>query len=123
MMDDFTQPVKLASTRAALIFTLVALIVGLAWPTLASAAGSSSTAGRSVRADFNGDGRSDLAVGVPFEDFASGKINDGAVNVIYGTGAGLASPGNQVWGQDSPGIAGVAESGDQFGLSLTAAKE
>ena len=33
-------------------------------------------------ADFNGDGFTDLAVGVPFEDQAA--TNDGAVNVIYG---------------------------------------
>ena len=37
---------------------------------------------RQLHADFNGDGFTDLAVGVPFEDQAA--TNDGAVNVIYG---------------------------------------
>ncbi len=44
--------------------------------------------------DFNGDGRDDLAVGVPDEslDAAGGTITDaGAVNVIYGFSQGLNS--------------------------------
>jgi hypothetical protein len=73
--------------------------------------------------DFNGDGRDDLAVGVPNEDLpdgmtANGKVNAGAVNVIYGALAGLTSTGNQFWHQDSPGINGVAATGDQFGSTL-----
>jgi hypothetical protein len=61
----------------------------------------------------------DLAVGVPLEDGAF--VNDGAVNVIYGSAAvGLAPLGNQVWTQNTAGIAGVAEAGDQFGSSLGA---
>jgi FG-GAP repeat len=71
-----------------------------------------------VRGDFNGDGRSDLAIGVPFEDF--GAIDDGGVNVIYGSAAGLAAAGNQFWSQNSFGIAGGAETGDRFGSTLAA---
>ena len=66
--------------------------------------------------DFNGDGFADLAIGVPFED--SGATNDGGVNVIYGSAAGLTAAGNQFWSQNSAGIAGAAETGDQFGLAL-----
>jgi len=69
-----------------------------------------------VHGDFNGDGFADLAVGVPFEDF--GALNDGGVNVIYGSAAGLAAGGNQFWSQDSFGIAGGAENGDRFGSAL-----
>jgi hypothetical protein len=68
--------------------------------------------------DFDADGYADLAVGVPFEDQSAS--NDGAVNVIYGSAAGLTSAGNQVWSQDSPGIGEVREAGDQFGSSLAA---
>ena len=69
------------------------------------------------RADFNGDGVNDLAVGVPFEDFAA--ANDGGVHVLYGTVAnGLTSAGSQFWSQDSAGILGTAEAGDSFGRSL-----
>jgi hypothetical protein len=78
--------------------------------------------------DFNGDGRDDLAVGVPGEDVD--KVADaGAVNVIYGApllkrptyfAAGLSATGlaNQFWHQDSPGIWGDAEIGDGFGVAL-----
>jgi hypothetical protein len=80
---------------------------------------------RSVLSDFNGDGFADLAVGTPFEDVgAVGQA--GAVNVLYGSGAGLQATGNggpddQFWTQDSPNVAGDgAESGDQFGAFLAA---
>ena len=66
--------------------------------------------------DFNGDWCSDLAIGVPLEDQAG--TNDGAVNVIYGSPSGLTAAGNQVWSQDSPGILGGNEAGDQFGQAL-----
>ncbi len=69
-------------------------------------------------ADFDGDGFTDLAIGVPFEDQAA--TNDGAVNVIYGGVGGLSAAGNQVWSQGSEGISGTAEAGDQFGRSLAA---
>ncbi|MCI0727775.1 MAG: VCBS repeat-containing protein, partial [Chloroflexi bacterium] len=38
--------------------------------------------------DFNGDGYADLAIGVPGEDVGD-SIDAGAVNVLYGTAAGL----------------------------------
>lgn len=69
--------------------------------------------------DFNGDGRFDLAVGVPGEDI--GRIVDaGAVNVIYGSTTGLTSAGSQLWSQATPGMMGTAEAGDEFGFSLAA---
>lgn len=52
--------------------------------------------------DFNGDGFTDLAVGVPYEDV--GKIvNAGAVNIIYGGGGGLKVAQDQIWTQAAPG--------------------
>ncbi len=69
--------------------------------------------------DFDGDGFEDLAVGVVAEDVGA-LTAAGAVNVIYGTSAGLAATGNQYWTQDSSGIAGSAESVDYFGWSVTA---
>jgi hypothetical protein len=69
-----------------------------------------------ARGDFNGDGRSDLVVGIPLE--AVGSLdNAGAVSVIYGNTPRLAPDGNQFWTQDSPGIQGSAEAMDEFGLS------
>jgi hypothetical protein len=76
--------------------------------------GSSLAAG-----DFNGDGRDDLAVGVPLEDI--GAISSaGAVNVMYGSATGLTATGDQIWHQDSVSILDVAEADDYFGYSLAA---
>jgi hypothetical protein len=76
--------------------------------------------------DFNGDGRSDLAVGVPRED--SGALaNAGAVNVIHGSSTGLTSIGSQFWDQSTifgPTINPFTESGNEaqdfFGFALAA---
>jgi hypothetical protein len=73
--------------------------------------------------DFDGDGYADLAVGVQLEDIekaqpASDVEDAGAVNVLYGSNNGLATPGNQIWHPDSPLIEGIAEDDDQFGASL-----
>lgn len=68
---------------------------------------------------FNGDGRADLAIGVPNEDLG-GTLNVGAVNVIYGSATGLTAAGDQFWNQDVAGVLGIANAGDQFGSSLAA---
>jgi hypothetical protein len=74
--------------------------------------------GYSVAAgDFDDDGHSDLAVGVPGED-VNGVEDIGAVNVIYGVSSGLSATGDQFWNQDIPDIRGVAGNSDQFGFSL-----
>jgi murein DD-endopeptidase MepM/ murein hydrolase activator NlpD len=67
--------------------------------------------------DFDNDGRDDLAVGVPSEDV---PVDSGAVQVIYGTRAGLRAIRNQVWTADSLRVPGVAESRDRFGSALAA---
>lgn len=74
--------------------------------------------------DFNGDNRDDLAIGVPRES-VSGEGDAGAVNVIYGSAAGLGSANNQLISQDQflPGgadVPGVPEVYDQFGRTLAA---
>ena len=89
---------------------------------VAHAAGSGSSTGI-ASGDFDGDGRDDLAVGVPFEDVGpeGDEINDaGAVNVIYGGADGLKPGGNQFWHQEQPGVADQSESGDHFGQALAA---
>ncbi len=76
--------------------------------------------GLSVAAgDFDGDSCDDLAIGVP-GDFQSGGTNGGAVQVLYGSAAGLSADGNQLWNQDIAGVAGIAEDGDSLGFSLVA---
>ncbi len=67
--------------------------------------------------DFDGDGFSDLAVGVPYED-ADGITDLGAVNIIYGSPLGLTSAGDQMFTQNTSGVGGTGETSDRFGSSL-----
>jgi hypothetical protein len=67
--------------------------------------------------DFDGNGRQDLAVGVPGEDIG-GHSGAGAVNVIYGTSSGLTKSGNEVWYQGTVDVLGGPEPFDQFGADL-----
>jgi hypothetical protein len=69
--------------------------------------------------DFNGDGFSDLAVGVPFKD-VNNNMDAGAVIAIYGSRNGLTARGAQLWSQDSPSIQEDAQGHDEFGQSLAA---
>ncbi|MGZ8701015.1 MAG: FG-GAP repeat protein [Gaiellaceae bacterium] len=73
--------------------------------------------------DFNGDGRDDLAVGVPGEDREGAGVrppNTGAVEVLYGRSSGLSAAGDQLWEQASAGVDEHREAGDRFGTSLAA---
>jgi hypothetical protein len=72
-------------------------------------------------ADFDGDGRSDLAVGAPYEDLVVGGTSyadAGAVSVLYGSTTGLALGGGQFWHQASANVEGQVEAGDRFGYAL-----
>ena len=105
----------------------VVLILGLflASPVAASAGDfqgtrAATTAELRLRADFNGDGAADLAIGAPSESLGAGQASAGVVHVLYGSSGGLTAAGSQLWSQDSPGVAGVAEAGDGFGGALAA---
>jgi len=74
-------------------------------------------------ADFNGDGYADVAIGVPREDVfydGSDHTDAGAVNILYGTGNGLAAADNQIFTQkDVNGLnPPVPEDQDLFGQAL-----
>jgi len=70
-----------------------------------------------VSGDFNGDGFQDVAYGEPDHNAAADIQSSGAVSIQYGTAEGLQST-TQAFDQDSPGVPGMAESGDQFGAAL-----
>ena len=75
--------------------------------------GAAATAPAVVPFDFDGDGYADLAVGAQGEDV--GSIRDaGIVQVLYGSAAGPTAR-DQIWQQNTKGIKGRAETGDQFG--------
>ncbi|MFK8015844.1 MAG: alkaline phosphatase D family protein [Gammaproteobacteria bacterium] len=69
--------------------------------------------------DFNNDEFDDLAIALPFND-VDGVADAGAVIVFYGSANSLSTTDSQYWHQDSPGIKGVANSGDRFGSALAA---
>jgi hypothetical protein len=84
--------------------------------------GTSGVARPTIRADFNNDGAEDLAISAQFESV--GNFPDaGTVFVLFGRAGGaggLTGSGSQLFNQDSPGIASVAETGDAFGSALAA---
>jgi hypothetical protein len=65
--------------------------------------------------DFNSDGFADLAVGAPQEDVGSQLEHAGAVSVLYGSAAGLATSSSQLF-TDPAGVEFAA----QFGAALAA---
>src|SRR5215204_5534200 len=102
------------------ILLLTGLLLVLVSPLSALAGGLQSTGPAAtetaVRADFNGDGAADLAIGALGENSSSG-----VVHVLYGSATvGLTATGSQLWSQDSPGIGGAAEPDDIFGEALAA---
>lgn len=75
--------------------------------------------------DFNNDGKADLVIGVPGEDFSvrgSVKKNAGIVHVLYGNRIPFLSPGKTPVSSQSKrqwaAGGGQAEAGDSFGRSL-----
>ncbi len=72
--------------------------------------------------DFDGDGYSDLAIGIselPLSDAL--PSNAGQVRVVYGSPSGLSRRRSQLWSQNTPGVIGSSEPEDGFGSSLVAA--
>ncbi len=63
--------------------------------------------------DLNGDGRADLAIGVPGENSGAG-----AAHVLLGSASGLGSTGTQFWSQSSAGVADAGEANDHFGATV-----
>ncbi len=66
--------------------------------------------------DYNGDGRSDLAVGV--RESLDAVTTAGGVHVLYGSASGVFAEGDQFFSQDSASVPDPAESGDDFGRVL-----
>jgi hypothetical protein len=76
-----------------------------------------------VKADYNGDGFADLAVGCIGEETPAGVPSSGAVIVIYGSPGGLTAtdasvPASQFFSQNSAGVPGGSERDDRFGSAL-----
>lgn len=74
---------------------LVLLALVIAWLAVPSAR-TATAAGDPITCDFNGDGFSDLAIGVPGEDGGAGRKDAGAVNVLYGAPSGFSYDDDQM---------------------------
>ncbi|GAA4920732.1 hypothetical protein HD597_006183 [Nonomuraea thailandensis] len=72
--------------------------------------------------DFNGDGKADLAIGVPGEGLSANQramdYGDGTVDVLYGSRAGLRTDRTEAWSQNT--LDGRPRYYDRFGASLAA---
>ncbi|MBN1657782.1 MAG: FG-GAP repeat protein [Anaerolineae bacterium] len=65
--------------------------------------------------DFDGNGFTDVAAGMPGEENDEAKNNAGAVQIVYFSHTPVVI---QLWDQDDTGVQDVAEAGDGFGTSL-----
>ncbi|GAA2292793.1 FG-GAP repeat protein [Streptomyces atrovirens] len=114
---NLTRPARIA------LATGVALVVAgtLAVPGAhAAPAGGPAAGAAQPRDDFNGDGYADLAVAAPTATVA-GKKGAGYVAVVYGSANGLRTATRQVFHQNTAGVPGSVETGDEFGSALTTA--
>ncbi len=69
--------------------------------------------------DYNNDGFTDLAVGVPGEDIGA-ATDAGLVHFILGSATGLTGAGDYVLHEDTNRVRDISETGDNFGKSLAA---
>jgi hypothetical protein len=80
--------------------------------------------GRSLAAaDFDDDGRDDLAIGTPYEDhnprFGRNRRDVGKVTVFYGTPIGITFTNRSDWHQDKSGVESSRTADDLFGAALS----
>ncbi|MGV9450696.1 FG-GAP-like repeat-containing protein [Streptomyces sp. NPDC003635] len=76
--------------------------------------------GRSIASgDFNGNGYDDIVIGQPVAS-ESGAISGGQITMLFGTSTGFTTTGMKVVHQDTAGVPGGNESGDAFGISVSA---
>ncbi|MEU5000151.1 FG-GAP-like repeat-containing protein [Streptomyces sp. NPDC021622] len=85
-----------------------------------TAGGASAAEPSKLRADYNGDGYVDLAVGVPGAT-VGGKAKAGYVNVVWGGASGLGKHGSTNVGQGTAGVPGTVEADDRFGTAVHSA--
>jgi hypothetical protein len=102
---------------------ITAAVVASLLPTLGAKAATSlqpEAAAPAKRADFNGDGFTDLATGTPFSGLTA-THDEGAVVVARGSQSGIVATGVKTWTLDTSGVPGVAHAGDGFGVALASA--
>ncbi|MGW5731603.1 MULTISPECIES: VCBS repeat-containing protein [Streptomyces] len=96
--------------------TATAAVVALSATGLTLPLAGSAAAATTAKFDLNGDGYTDIAVGMP-NATVNGKAKAGYVSVIYG-GPQSPSQSTGVISQAEAGIPGTPEAGDRFGSSV-----
>ncbi|MFE0509729.1 FG-GAP repeat protein [Streptomyces sp. NPDC058964] len=89
----------------AVVVTAALAVAGLGAPSAAAAPSG-------LWDDFNGDGYRDLAIGTP-------KASGGTVTVLFGSSSGVSPARSVNITQNTPGVPGTSEPGDQFGENVT----
>lgn len=92
--------------------TAVALTGGLL--TFAASPATAADSTHVELADFNGDGRGDVATSVTGA-YVDGKARAGQFAVLYGTSTGVSSAKRHTISQNTKGVPGGAETDDNFG--------
>ncbi|MFF4712711.1 FG-GAP repeat protein [Streptomyces eurythermus] len=121
-MTDRTRRTAGSAAVAAASFLLLASAGVLAAPA-AFAGVPGGTAAADRNSDFDGDGHTDLLIGVP-EGTVDGKEGAGYVTVQYGAPNGIGTTTTvprgrvQVVSQSTPGVPGTSEAWDDFGQSV-----
>ncbi|MET9457153.1 FG-GAP-like repeat-containing protein [Streptomyces canus] len=105
-----SNPTSLSTSTA-----LAALLLAGLTPLVLTAPASAATA--RYHDDFNGDGYRDLVTAAPSAT-VGGQTYAGAVVVTYGSKSGISATRRTVITQNTSGIPGTAEHGDDFGSAL-----
>ncbi|MEV5841130.1 MULTISPECIES: FG-GAP and VCBS repeat-containing protein [unclassified Streptomyces] len=95
--------------------TAAALTGGLL--TFSAASASAADSVKVAHADFNGDGYGDIATSAATA-YVSGHKGAGQVVALYGSATGVTTTKRTTLSQNSAGVPGTAEAGDQFGYDL-----
>ncbi|MFG2479151.1 FG-GAP-like repeat-containing protein [Streptomyces fagopyri] len=109
-----------AAVAAVVVVAVTGATPAVSYGEEASTAAPGAGAAGSVRADFDGDGYPDFAIGAP-GGTVNGRSGAGYFSVVYGMADGPKGVKRQVISQDRYGIPGTSETGDHFGSDLTAA--
>ncbi|MFD4605183.1 FG-GAP repeat protein [Streptomyces sp. NPDC058464] len=96
----------------------VLLTIGATITATAAPAPAAPAAAQAAHDDFNGDGYPDAVISAPGGTVSAQK-GAGYVAVLYGSASGLSTSRRATFSLSTPGIPGLAQTGDGFGRTTT----